>query len=72
MGVRRSPRLLFDKDGQPPVPTLDNSLAKTAKDALHSRAERGLFAGFSSTGAVYEHIAEGHENYAKSFEKEKG
>lgn len=76
MGVRRFLRLLFDKDWRPPVPTLDNSLAKTAKDAIHvtrgGSGGPGWSGGFSGTSKIYDHIAEGHEDYAKSFEKEEG
>ena len=69
MSLRRFLRLLLDKNWQPP--TVDDSLAKTARDALHFRAPRGS-GGFASSGAVYEHIAEGHENYTKSFKKKDG
>ena len=70
--LRRFFRLLLDKNWQPPVASADDSLAKTAKDALHVRGERGAGGQFTSTGAVYKHIAEGHQNYAKSFKKKRG
>lgn len=69
MSLRRFLRLLLDKNWQPSVPKADDSLARTTKDTLHSTSTKGT-RGFSSTGAVYERIAEGHENYAKSFKKE--
>lgn len=70
MGMRRFLRLLLDKDWQPPTPNVDDSLARTAKDALHVRGPNNFGeGGFSSTGGVYEQITEGHENYAKSFKK---
>ena len=61
----------MNKDWQPPVPTVDDSLAKTAKDAMHMRGgDPGSGgSGFSGTSGLYEHIGEGHENYAKSFKK---
>ena len=37
MSLRRFFRLLLDKDWQPPVPTVDDSLAKTVKDAMGMR-----------------------------------
>ena len=66
MSVRRFFRLLLDKNWHGPVPTVDDSLAKTAKHAGHVG---GRVPGSSSTSKVYEHIGEGHENYAKSFKK---
>ena len=74
MSLRRFLRLLLDKNWQPP--TVDDSLAKTAKDALHSRGPgmggSGSLGSYGATDAVYKHIAEGHENYAKSFKKKDG
>ena len=70
MGLRRFFQSLLNRNWQPSVPTADHSLAKTAKDALsasHTRSGAG-----SSTSRVYDHIAEGHENYAKSFRKKNG
>ena len=72
MGVRRFFRLLLDKNWQPPVASVDDSLTKTVKDASHIRGGGPGGSGgaaFSGTSALYEQIAEGHENYAKSFKK---
>lgn len=72
MSLRRFFRLLTDRKWVPPS-SVDDSLARTAKDAVHVRGH-GIFGsvgGFSSTSRVYEHIAEGHENYAKSFKEGK-
>ena len=68
MGMQQFLRLLLNKNWQPPVPDVDDSLAKTARDALHFRAPRGT-GGFNSSEAVYEQIGKGHKNYAKSFKK---
>ena len=66
----RTVRLILDKNWQPPVASVDDSLAKTARDALHVRGRSGFFrVGVSSTSKVYDLIAEGHKNYAKSFKK---
>ena len=68
--LRRTIRLVLDKNWQPPVARVDDSLAKTARDALHARGrEMGLGGGFTSTSKVDDLIAEGHKNYAKSFKK---
>ena len=71
MGVRRFLRLLFDKNVHMSNPAADDSLAMTANDALHSRAQIGVGGEVGATDGVYEQIAEGHENYAKSFKKKK-
>ena len=75
MGMRQFLRLLLNKNWRPSVPDVDDSLAKTAKDALHIRGgapggSGGV--GFSGTGDAYNRIGEGHQNYAKSFKKKKG
>ncbi|MDE0370421.1 MAG: hypothetical protein OXI84_09820 [bacterium] len=74
MNLRRFFRLLLDvirillgKNRRPPVGSVDDSLARTAKDAVHLGGPRGY--GFSPTSKVYEHIEKGHKNYAKSFER---
>ena len=71
MGMRQFLRLLLNKNWQPRVPDVDDSLAKTAKDALHmAGGSRGVGVGGSSgTSAAYKRIGEGHKNYAKSFKK---
>ena len=70
MSLRRFFRLLMNKNWQPPVPTVDDSLAKTVKDALDIRSRPGAGgAAFPGTSQAHERIAEGHENYAKSFKK---
>ena len=70
--IRRFFRLLRDPRVHSRIPTADTSVARTAKDALHVTARVADNSGFSSTGAVYKHIADGAENYAKSFEKKDG
>ena len=71
MSLRRFFRLLLNKNWQPSVPTVDDSLAKTARDAMHMRGgDPGSGGtGFSGTSDLYKYIGEGHENYAKSFKK---
>ena len=70
MSLRRFFRLLLDKNWQPSVPTVDDSLAKTAMDALDIRGGPGAGgAAFPGTSQAHERIAEGHENYTKSFKK---
>ena len=72
MSLRRFFRLLLNKNWQPPVSSVDDSLAKTAKDATHIRGGGPGGSGgvsFSGTSNLYKHIEEGHENYAKSFKK---
>ncbi len=49
-------------------PRAPDSLARTAKHALHNSRAAGNAATLSSERA-YGLVAEGHENYAKSFEK---
>lgn len=63
--LRRTIRLVLDKNWQPPAASVDDSLTRTAREALDVRG-RG---GFSSTSKVYDHIEKGHQNYAKSFKK---
>ena len=70
MSLRRFLRLLVDKNWQPPVGSVDDSLAKTAKDAVHVQGFRST-SGFSSTSKVYEHIEKGHKNYVQSFKKKR-
>lgn len=76
MSLRRFFRLLLNKNWQPPAPSVDDSLAKTAKDALHSSGPgmggTGSLGSYGATDAVYTQIAEGHQNYAKSFKKKDG
>lgn len=68
--LRRTIRLVLDKNWQPPAASVDDSLARTARDALDVRGRGGaLSGGFSSTSKVYDHIEKGHKNYAKSFKK---
>jgi len=63
-------RILLDKNRRPLVGSVDDSLAKTAKDAVHLGGFRSPgFSSSSSTSKVYEHIEKGHKNYAKSFER---
>ena len=71
MSLRRFFRLLMNKNWQPPVPTVDDSLAKTVKDAMGMRGgDPGSGgSGFSGTSGLYERIGEGYENYTKSFKK---
>ena len=72
MSLRRFFRLLLDKNWQPPVPSVDDSLAKTAKDAIHITppAGSGLIGMlFSTTQATQDHIAKGHRDYVQSFKK---
>ena len=69
MGLRRFFRLLLDKNWQPPVESVDDSLAKTARDTLHIRGPASHAGGISSTSTVYDHIEKGYKNYAKSFKK---
>ena len=67
--IRRFLRLLRDPRVHSRIPTVDTSVARTAKDALASGGNRG---GHTSTSPVYDHIADGAENYAKSFAKKDG
>ncbi len=67
--IRRFLRLLRNPRVHSRIPTVDTSVARTAKDALASGGNRG---GHTSTSPVYDHIADGAENYAKSFEKKDG
>lgn len=73
MSLRRFFRLLLDKKWQPPVASVDDSLAKTAKDAIHlGNPSTG---GYPMSGVLpthqdaLDHIAKGSEEYAKSFKK---
>lgn len=72
MSIRRFVRLLRDPRLQSRNPTVDTSLAKTARATLHACSSGPNPGMFTSTGAVYKHIAEGHKNYSESFKKEKG
>ena len=72
MSLRRFFRLLLNKNWQPPAPSVDDSLAKTAKDASHMRGGGPGGVAFSGTSNLYKQIEEGHENYAKSFKKKDG
>lgn len=67
MSLKSFFRLL--RTNRPPNPAsgVDDSLARTAKDAMHVRGDRS--GTYSGTEAVYKHIAKGHKNYAKSFKK---
>ncbi len=70
MILRRFFRLLLNKNWQPSASTVDDSLAKTAMDALDIRSGPGAGgAAFPGTSQAHERIAEGHENYTKSFKK---
>lgn len=70
MSLRRFFRLLRNAHVHGSFPTVDDSLAKAAKDALSAGYTRGGVS--SSTSKVYEHLAKGHKDYAKSFKKENG
>lgn len=70
MSLRGFFRLLLSRRLPNPASGVDDSLARTAKDALHMRGASHQKGGFSGTSAVYEHIEKGHENYAKSFDEE--
>ena len=70
MSVRRFFRLLRVNPHAKTRPSAPDSLAKTAKDALHSRGG-GDMASFSGSDNVYQQIADSHERYADSFDKEK-
>ena len=70
MSLRNFFRLLLSRRLPNPASGVDDSLARTAKDALHIRGMSHQKGGLSSTSAVYEHIEKGHENYAKSFDEE--
>ena len=63
MSIRRFFRLLRN----PPLdPTKPDTLRLAVIDALHVTSR-----GFTGTSGAYEQVAEGHENYAKSFKKER-
>ena len=47
-----------------------NSLARTMKDASHARGVRSGMAR-SSSEEVHQHAVEGHDEYQKSFKKQK-
>lgn len=68
MSLRQFFRLLRSRRLPDPASGVDDSLARTAKDALHMHGRHG--SGFSGTSAVYEQIEKGRENYAKSFDEE--
>lgn len=68
MSLRSFFRLLRSGRLPDPASGVDDSLARTAKEAMHIRASKGGTA-FSGTEAVYKQIAKGHKNYAKSFKK---
>lgn len=70
MSLRGFFRLLLSRRLPNPASGVDDSLARTAKDALHMRGAASQKGGFSGTSAVYEHIEKGYENYAKSFDEE--
>lgn len=67
MSLRRFFRLL--RTNRLPASGVDDSLARTAKDAMHIRGGNKSGTHYYGTEAVYKHIAEGHKNYAKSFKK---
>lgn len=70
MSLRRFFHLLRTNRPPDPASGVDDSLARTAKEAMHVRgtcAHGG--AAHSGTEAVYKQIAKGHKNYAKSFKK---
>ena len=74
MGLRTFFRLLRSPELGSRVGVVDDSLARTAKDVVHFRAPGGSMGGgsmggYGSTDGVYQRIAEGHKNYAKSFKK---
>ena len=68
MSLRRFFRLLRSDRPLDPASGVDDSLARTAKEAMHIRGNRSGTA-YSGTEAVYKQIAKGHKNYAKSFKK---
>lgn len=71
VSLRQFFRLLRSRRLPDPASGVDDSLARTAKDALHTRGGSGGHGiGFSGTSAAYEQIEKGHENYAKSFDEE--
>ena len=69
MSLRRFLRLLWRNPEAGTAPKAPDSLARTAKDAMHMRGSNQQAGGFSGSSAVYDQIAKGHENYAKSFKK---
>ncbi|MCE2530775.1 MAG: hypothetical protein J4G11_13035 [Acidimicrobiia bacterium] len=72
VSLRRFFRLLLDKNWQPPVASVDDSLAKTAKDAIHVTPPMGtgvIGILLSTTKATHRHLAKGHKNYTESFKK---
>ena len=69
LSLRRFFRLVLDRKWQPPLESVDDSLARTARDALHVRGQANNAGGFSSTSRVYDHIAKGYKDYVKSFKK---
>lgn len=68
MSLKSFFRLLRTNRPLNPASGVDDSLARTAKEAMHVRGSRGGAVSYS-TEAVYKHIAKGHKNYAKSFKK---
>ena len=67
MSLRHFFRLLRSHRPLDPASGVDDSLARTAKDAMHVRGDRS--GTYSGTEAVYKQIAKGHKNYAESFKK---
>lgn len=71
MSLRQFFRLLRSRRSPDPASGVDDSLARTAKDAMHVRgAGPGAPGGGSGSSAVYEQIEKGYENYTKSFNEE--
>lgn len=63
MSVRRFFRLLRNP---PSDPTKPDTLRLAVRDALHVTHR-----GFTGSSDAYKQVAEGHENYAKSFKKKR-
>jgi len=69
MSLRSFFRLLRSDRLPDPASGVDDSLARTAKEAMHIRGSQGGLQ-YHGTEAVYKHIAKGHKNYTESFDKE--
>ena len=76
MSLRQFFHLLRHPDLHRSIPTVDDSLAKTAHDIRNISGPTpglGFFSGkFPMTKTIHEHLAKGHKDYAKSFKKKKG
>ncbi len=51
-------------------PRVSSSLAKTLKESTHVRGGHGTALPRAGTEAQHKIVAEGHEHYTKSFEKD--